>query len=321
MKYKNKIQVAREKYLKRSSLSDQEKVLIEKDFSGKDYSFYQEKDMPFILPEKYRAEVTYSIIEDQINKNISRNRKPLIKYVGYAAAIIVIAFLSTVIYNYSHQSVTMLYASTSYGEKKEISLPDGSTVILNSLSSISYPKEMNSKTRNVTLQGEAYFDIAKNPNQAFIVKAEDIEVKVLGTKFNINAYENQENITTTLFEGSISVGTNSRNIKKLKPGEQAIFSKTTEKFETRTLTNANIESAWRDNMLVFDNIELSDILKTLSRQYNITFEVEDKQFEQLRITARFITNESVEDILRTLGKSAEFTYIKENNNYKIKSIK
>lgn len=104
----------------------------------------------------------------------------------------VIAFLSTVLYNYSQQSADILYVSTAYGEKKEVILADGSTIILNSLSSISYPEDMSGKTRNVTLHGEAYFDVAKNPNKAFIVQAEGVEVKVLGTKFNINAYENQE---------------------------------------------------------------------------------------------------------------------------------
>lgn len=320
MKYNNKIQLAREKYLKKLPLSDQEQILIEKDFSGKDFLFYKEEDKPFILPEKYSAESTFSIVQEEINKGTSTNRKSFIKYIGYAAAILVIALLSTILYNYTQQSST-LYASTTYGEKKEIHLPDGSTVILNSLSSISYSKKMNGKTRNVTLHGEAYFDVAKNTDKAFIVKAEDIEVKVLGTKFNINAYENQENITTTLFEGSVSVGTNSRNTSKLKPDQQAIFNKETKKIETRTLTNASIGAAWRNNILVFDNMRLSDILNTLSRQYNVKFDVDNQQLKQLRITARFSSDESIENALSILGKSAEFTYIQENNNYKIISRK
>lgn len=314
MKYNNKIQTARKKYLMRLPLTDQEQALIEKDFSGKDFSFFKEDNNQFILPERYDEEATFSLIEKRIGRN---NRKPFIKYISYAAAIIIIALLSTVIYNYETQSPTILYASTSYGEKKIIDLPDGTSIELNSLSSISYPKEMKGKTRNVTLEGEAYFDVAKDPNKAFIVRAGEIEVKVLGTKFNINAYDNQENITTTLFEGSVSVGTNPRNTNKLKPGEQAVFSKKTEKIETRTLTNPDLEGSWRNNVLVFDNEKLSDILNTLSRQYNVKFDIDNEQLEQLRITARFSSNESIENALAILGKSAEFGYSKEDNIYKI----
>lgn len=315
MKYNNKIQAARKNYLKRLTLSDQDQALIDKDFSRRDFSFFKERNTPFILPEKYNAEATFSLIEKRIIK--SRSKSPLIKYAGYVAAIIIVAFLSTMIYNHTKQSTTILYVSTSYGEKKEIILPDGSKVVLNNMSTISYPEKMNGKTRNVTLKGEAYFDVAKNPNKAFIVKADKVEVRVLGTKFNINAYENEENITTTLFDGSVSVSANSRNTNKLKPGEQAIFSKKTEKFATLILANLDNEAAWRNNQLVFDNEKLSDILSTLSRQYNVTFNVSDKQLNQLRITARFNSSESIENALNILGKSAEFTYIKNNNNYKI----
>lgn len=315
MKYNNKIQAARKNYLKRLTLSDQDQALIDKDFSRRDFSFFKERNTPFILPEKYNAEATFSLIEKRIIK--SRSKSPLIKYAGYVAAIIIVAFLSTMIYNHTKQSTTILYVSTSYGEKKEIILPDGSKVVLNNMSTISYPEKMNGKTRNVTLKGEAYFDVAKNPNKAFIVKADEVEVRVLGTKFNINAYENEENITTTLFDGSVSVSANSRNTNKLKPGEQAIFSKKTEKFATLILANLDNEAAWRNNQLVFDNEKLSDILSTLSRQYNVTFNVSDKQLNQLRITARFNSSESIENALNILGKSAEFTYIKNNNNYKI----
>ena len=314
MKYNNKIQTARKKYLKRLPLTDQEETFIEKDFSGKDFSFFKEDNNQFILPERYDEEVTFTLIEKRIGRN---NHKPFIKYISYAAAIIIIALLSTVIYNYGTQSPAMLYASTTYGERKIIDLPDGTSVELNSLSSISYPKEMNGKTRNVTLEGEAYFDVAKDPNKAFIVRAGEIEVKVLGTKFNINAYKNQENITTTLFEGAVSVGRNSRYTNRLEPGEQAIFSKKTERIETLTLTNPNIQSSWRNNILVFDNERLSDILNTLSRQYNIKFDIDNEQLKQLRITARFGSNESIENALAILGKSAEFEYSKESNIYKI----
>ncbi len=316
MKYNTKIQKARQKYLKGFSLSEQEQALIEKDLSDKDFLFFTSDDTPLMLPDKYGAEKTYRLVEKQIRINQSFIRRPFIKYVSYVAAILLLSLLSTVVYNYIKQPV-MVYVATSYGEKKEVKLPDGSVVILNSMSSIAYPQEMNGKTREVSLEGEAYFDVAKNPNQAFIVKAKNIEVKVLGTKFNIDAYESQEHITTTLFDGIVSVGVHSGYTKKLKPGEQAVFSKETEKLEVQQLKNPDIEKAWLSNLLVFENTPLIDILDVLSREHNVNFEINNQTLSRLRITVRFTSGESIERVLTILGQTAEFTYIKQDNKYKI----
>lgn len=320
MKYSNKIQTARQKYLKGLPLSDIEQKLINKDLSKKDFIDFISDDTPFIIPDKYSEENTYKLIDEKINQGVPNKSKPLIKYISYAAAILVLTFLSTIIYN-NFKQPAMLYVSTSYGEKKEIKLPDGSMVALNSMSSIAYPQEMNGKTREVSLQGEAYFDITKNPNKTFIVKVEDIEVKVLGTKFNIDAYESQEHITTSLFEGIVSVGIHSGHTKKLKPGEQAVFRKKSEKIEIQQIKNMDIETAWRNNELVFDNEQLSNILNALSREYNVTFDIDNKTLEKLHITARFSLNKPLDTALDILGESAEFTYTKQGNKYIITTRK
>lgn len=319
MKYKNKIQTARKKYLERLPLSDREQILIEKDFSGKDFLFFSSDDRHFILPDEYNKDATYTLIEKQIKGSNSVVRRPFIRYVSSAVAILIIALLSTIVYNYMTQTPATLYVSTTYGEKKVVNLPDGSVIELNSLSSISYPKEMNGDTRSVTLKGEAYFDVAKNPNKAFIVNAGGVEVKVLGTKFNINAYENQETITTSLFEGLVSVGTNSRDINILKPGEQAVFDKRTKQFETEKLTHQETLIAWRYKLFIFDNETLSDILKVISREKDVVFDIEGDTLKQLRITLSFDSKDSLDDILKILGQTAQFTYTKKGNTYKIKS--
>ncbi len=316
MKYNNKTQIARQKYLQGLLLSEEEQVLIEKDLSGNDFHFFMSDNEPFLLPQKYSAESTYSIIEEHINKRGDFRRKLLPRYAGYAAAILILALLSTAIYNYFTQSVT-LYASTSYGEKKEVSLPDGSVVVLNNTSSISYSEKRIGTTRELILQGEAYFDVAKDPDKVFIVKAKDIEVKVLGTKFNMKAYESQEYIETTLFAGVVSVGMPSGEIAMLKPGEQAIFKEKTKSVEIRQLKDPGIEMAWQNNILVFDNERFVDILETLSREYNVIFELDNDQLKQLRITARFSTRGSVDAALAILGESAEFTYTRQNSIYTI----
>ncbi len=316
MEYNNKTQEARRKYLEGLSLSKEEQERIDKDLSGNDFRFFISDDSSFILPDKYNEESTYQLIEKQIGQNTSIRRIPFIRYIGYAAAILIIALFSTITYNYLKQP-EILYVSTSYGEKKEVTLPDGSLIILNSMSSITYPEKMNGEIREVSLQGEAYFDVAKKTNKAFIVKADNVEVKVLGTKFNIDAYENQEHITTTLFEGIVSVGLHGNTVQKLNPGEQAVFSKTSEELKILQLENTDGEEAWRNNMLVFENIPLSDILNTLSREHNVTFDIDSENLKQLHITARFNSTLPVDTALAILGKSAEFKYTKQNNIYKI----
>jgi len=319
MKYDNKTQAARQKYLQALPLSPQEQAQIKKDLLGEDFCFFQSDDTTFILPEKYSAETTYRLIEERIKPDVQIKRRAVIKYISYAAAIVVIALLSTFgIHYYNTQQSATLFVSTSYGEKKEVVLPDGSTVMLNSLSSIAYPKKMNGKTREVALQGEGYFDVAKNPDKTFIVKVDDIEVRVLGTKFNVNAYEDRESITTTLFEGIVSVGINNEQARKLQPGEQAVFARNAKELEIHQLKDIVTEEAWRNNILVFDNEALADILNTLSREYKVAFNIDNDELKQLRITGRFSSAESIDDVLTVLGESAGFGFAKRGNMYELR---
>ncbi len=321
MKYNNKTQTARQKYLQRQLLSEKEQKCIDKDLSGNDFRFFMSADTSFILPDQYRAESTYRLIEKRMNPDGLARHRTLIQYIGYAAAVMILAFLSTILYNNYIKQPRIVYATTSYGEKKEVILPDGSIVILNSMSSIAYPEKMNRQTREVQLQGEAYFEVAKNAHQAFIVKINNMEVKVLGTRFNIHAYENQDYIATTLFEGIVSVSAHGQSAYKLKPGEQAIYRKESEKFETREIKDINDEDAWRHNVLAFDNRTLSEILNTLSREYNVTFEMDNEELKRLKITARFRSEESVDKALEILGESAAFTHTRHGNTYKITTQK
>jgi len=317
MKYHNKTQIARQKYLQGLPLSEGERKLIDKDLSGNDFLFFQSDVKPFILPDTYSAENTYDLIEKRINNNKSEQSNPFRKYIGYAAALLIVALFSTFIYNYVSRP-EILYASTSYGEKKEIVLPDGSTVILNNMSLLEYPDKMTGKTREVRLKGEAYFDVIKDPLKTFIVKVDDMDVKVLGTRFNIKAYENQEYITITLFEGKVSVG-NMQSVKNLIPGEQATYNKETGIIEALQLKDASLEEAWRNNILAFDNQPLSDILDELSRQYNVTFTIDNDDLKQLHITARFSSSEPVDNALSILGESSKFMFTKQGKDYKIET--
>lgn len=309
MKYKNKVQQAREKFLKQKPLSEKEQAIIDKDFRGKDYAYFQllnEDDL--LLPEQFSAEATFSKIEQRFEAR--RNPYPLLKY---AAAVILLVCTSITLF-YVNNYPKMIIVSTSFGEKKEIGLPDGSTVTLNSLSSVSYPKKMRGDTREVILEGEAFFNVAKDGRKTFIVKVqEEIEVKVLGTQFNVSAYPDDENIITSLYEGAVAVTLDSGETFRLQPGEQATYSKRLKSVEIESFEDENQD--WIDCSLCFSRKPLKEILKTLEREMNIVFEVSEEVNNGLRITANFGRDDSMDDILNILGQAGNFTFSRIDNLY------
>ncbi|MCD0488586.1 DUF4974 domain-containing protein [Pedobacter sp. MC2016-14] len=157
--------------------------------------------------------------------------------------------------------------ATPRGGQYEVVLPDGSKVFLNAASSLKYPTAFSGKFRKVILTGEAYFEISKNKDMPFIVEANKAEIKVLGTHFNVMTYAEENFSTTTLLEGSVQF---SRNSSKyiLKPGQQVKYQPngSGEKVE-----KADVESvmAWRKGIFVFDNTGIEEIMRSVTRWYNV----------------------------------------------------
>ncbi|NDV97179.1 DUF4974 domain-containing protein [Dysgonomonas sp. 521] len=323
MKYRNNVQTAREKYLNTQFLSEEEQGLIDEDFQGRDYEYFQSAKHPFLIPDKYSADETYKTIEQRLTEQGQTRRYTGVytKYVKYVAALIVIAVISTFVYKYVSSPAQLISVSTSYGERKEVVLPDGSLVILNSLSKLSYPPKMNGDTRDVELQGEGYFDVAKNKEKTFVVKVNNLNIKVLGTKFNIEAYEDQESVTTSLFEGIVSVNLDNGYTKQLEPGQQAVFEKKGNKIDIVQSAGIDGKIDWQKGIFTFNGEPLESVFKTLAREYNTEFNITNQELKELRVTIRFDVkeNKSVENILNLLGESANFSFQKQGNIYLITS--
>jgi transmembrane sensor len=166
------------------------------------------------------------------------------------------------------------------GGQYEVILPDGTTVLLNAASSLTYPTQFNGKQRTVELKGEAYFEVAKRKAMPFVVKTSDIEIKVLGTHFNISAYQDDPAITTTLLEGSVSI--NKGNVTTLlKPGQQGIARSD---LSTVAVQDADVEQVmgWTKGSFVFADLSIKEVMKIASRWYDIDVEyqgnVQSKKF-------------------------------------------
>lgn len=160
------------------------------------------------------------------------------------------------------------------GEKTRIVFQDGSEAILNADSKIRYPQKFRFSKREVFLEGEAYFNISANKHRPFIVNTEKSNIAVLGTSFNVLAYDNNETIEVTLDEGSIIFNTTD-NKYQLKPGQQLIFNKNSEEYTIKSLNNSKNNSLWTSNILYFEDAPLKQVIETLERKFDISFSVKD----------------------------------------------
>lgn len=230
-----------------------------------------------------------------------------------AAVIITICTLSWWIYNTFVPAP--LQTVSTLAESRTILLPDQSKVILNHYSSITYPKRFKSKDRKVLLQGEAYFEVAKDALHPFKVEAGDIMVQVLGTHFNVEAYPKDIQIKTTLLEGSVAINLIGKAEKRmvLIPNESAIYNKVKKELTRHTEKNASGKVLWRNGTLLFENAPMKEIARRLSNTYHIAIQITDIQIQNYHMTATFSNNESLEEILSLLCRNQNFKYTKTNN--------
>ncbi|WP_316843987.1 FecR family protein [Pedobacter psychrodurus] len=159
--------------------------------------------------------------------------------------------------------------STPKGGAYQIELPDGTRVWLNAGSSLKFPANFPSSERKVDLQGEAYFEVAKNALKPFKVECNRQEITVLGTHFNVNAYANEKQIKTTLFEGAVRLNAKGAVSRALKPGEEAAFS--SGKFLI-SRTNGEESIAWKKGIFQFEDADIATIMRQLERWYNVEVE-------------------------------------------------
>ena len=200
----------------------------------------------------------------------------------------------------ANQTVTQLkynILSTPIGGQYQLILPDGSKVWLNAGSSLRFPTAFVGKERRVELSGEAYFEVSKNKAMPFKVFANDMEVRVLGTHFNVMAYDNEKSINTTLIEGSVQVLKGTGRVY-LKPGEEAILNKTS---SNMTVSAADVEQivAWKNGYFMFNDENIESIMRKVSRWYNVdvTFKgsMKNKDF-----VGTMLRNRNVSELLRML---------------------
>ncbi len=191
----------------------------------------------------------------------------------------------------------MLTTITPRGGTYQITLSDGSQVWMNADSKMIFPAKFSGKSREVLLEGEAYFEVAKDKSRPFIVKTEKQEVKVLGTHFNVAAYRNEHVTKTTLLEGSVEVVAAGGNKLKIKPGEQTYLHD-----HTFTISNADIDEAvaWKNGEFMFNNEPLESIMNKVSRWYDVDIKFQSVDTKHKTFNGTIARFEKVSKVLKML---------------------
>ncbi|MCW3092575.1 MAG: hypothetical protein JWP81_3644 [Ferruginibacter sp.] len=227
--------------------------------------------------------------------------------------------------------------STKSGSRTKIQLPDGSSVWLNGSSKLVYDNQhFGEKIREVTLTGEGYFDVVKNKDKPFIIHANRINIKVIGTAFNVKAYPGEKNIETSLIRGSIEVTTRDGAKIMMKPNDKLIIRNEESQAEKdrqltkaavpvdknafmsmRHLTLANdestvVETAWVENKLVFDKESFENVALKMERWYGVSIRFADEKLKTQKLTGTF-EKETITEALAALQLSTPFFKYKINN--------
>lgn len=294
--------------------TDEERKLVENWFE----SFNADPDPNFNLFEKRRIfdELDYRITNLQKN-NSKRHR---FSFNGWQAAAVLLIFSSVFamlvvskrrdrqsVNNFSYKEI-----ATPNGTKKALTLPDGSEVTLNAGSKIKIPSNFGEKNREITLTGEAFFNIRHNAAKPFIIHSENIQITDIGTAFDVKAYPNENEIKVSVETGIVRIEKNTSNAgtqlfaREMIRNRQMVYNKVLD-VHVITDVNAELMSSWRHNLLSFDNATFEEISKTLERWYNIPVKLNNKSANCRRYTLSF-QNDSLEHVLNVLANLSDMTY-------------
>lgn len=230
------------------------------------------------------------------------------------AAIFLIAFgLYTRLLPHSIEEEAALAMKTIYvpeGQRAEITLTDGSHVWLNAQTRLSFPEQFTEDARRVVLDGEAYFDVAPDATKQFVVHTNRYNVTVLGTEFNVMAYQRTNYFETSLIEGSVEITSDSNKERLLLTPETRAYTKNNQ------LVKGSISNhdafLWREGTIAFENELVKDIFNKLELYYDVRIDIQNTGILNHHYTGKFRTKDGIEHVLKVLQLRHKFTYTKDN---------
>lgn len=200
-----------------------------------------------------------------------------------------------------------------YVGKQVVDLPDGTQVILNDNSELSYSPYFGESNREVLLTGEASFDVTHDASRPFIVHTGKVSTKVLGTVFNISAYPHQNQITVTVSRGSVEVSNDQQVYGKITPDQQISVNTTTYDFVKKD-TRAEEEMAWQSNFLILDDVTLEEAALRIGKKFNAKITFQNPELKTCKFYGSFLNDETLTDILTMMSAVLHISYKVENGN-------
>jgi ferric-dicitrate binding protein FerR (iron transport regulator) len=295
---------------------------------------------------KLDVDKDWELVEKRISESSeivgfgSKNKLKWLMSPGKVAAIFILgAFISSMFF-YSIQKIqhhhgladSFFEFNVPAGQKSDVVLPDGTKIMVNAGSNLRFPKAFDQAKREVWLDGEAYFEVAKNAEKPFFVHTSDVDIKVLGTTFNVKAYHDEPIIEAILLEGSVVLNSNNGTTKPehkdvlLQPEHKAIFIKNkdaaisdglkkefdqplraNEILVSNQTVNTDLATSWIYGKLVFENTSLEDIARQLERHYGVRIVLEGQELKNIKFTGT-LKKISVEQTLRALKLATSLNY-------------
>lgn len=202
------------------------------------------------------------------------------------------------------------------GGEYHLTLSDGTEVWLNAETKLKFPTRFSGDKRIVELSGEAYFEVTHNASKPFIIRTDDINVKVLGTSFGVRSYQEENSIFTTLVSGSVEVQGTQKNVR-LTPSHQAIFDKSTRNLAIKQV-DTELYTGWKDGKMLYDNCPLEEILRDLKRWYSFEVFYSNSQVKQIPFTLNIRKHEKIDGVLELMQKTGRVDFDIKGNTIIVK---
>jgi len=243
------------------------------------------------------------ILTQQGNANINKSDEGFVEY-------------STTNTN-EEQKTFINTLSTPRGGQYKLMLPDRTLVWLNAESSITFPTAFIGNERKVKVTGEVYFEVAKDKGRRFIVENGQTNVEVLGTHFNVNFYPNEDHSAVTLLEGSVKV-TNNNISKLIVPGQQALFSKNSERISLKNVDIDNVVD-WKNGLFIFEDADIEEVMRQIERWYDVDVSYSGK-IPDIKFNGVVSRNNNVSKLIKLLQQAGNLSFNIENKTIKVKQI-
>lgn len=241
-------------------------------------------------------------------------RGKLFKYAAAAVFALIVAVSGIIVTQFSEVDSKLVYQS-QVGETLDVTLPDRSTITLAPTSKLEVDRDYNAEYREVYLNGEAVFEVYPNKSKPFLVYAQNSVTKVLGTKFDVEAYPENDNVSVYVEEGKVSVnkkGSDNSEVT-LSQGDYVRFGEQMTVLEFKRGVDIEAFLQWREGKIRLDNEKLTEGVKKLMRWYPVRFEFEDDQLGQLQLTADFSSEQPLEEVLDAIALATDVEYKRDGN--------